>query len=135
MVRLAIVIVNFNARETLDSCLQSLASVPPVTSHEVVVVDNASTDGSAALVRDRWPAIRLLKQPVNRGFAAANNAAIRETSGELILLLNNDTLVPAGAIDALVARLDANPEAAVAGPRLVDGRGEPELSFGPMISP
>jgi GT2 family glycosyltransferase len=135
MARLAIVIVNFNARETLHACLQSLAAAPPAVSHEIVVVDNASGDGSQALVRDRWPAIRLLEEPGNRGFAAANNVGIRATSSELVLLLNNDTLVPPGAIDAVVARLDANPDAGVVGPRLVDGNGVPELSFGPMISP
>jgi N-acetylglucosaminyl-diphospho-decaprenol L-rhamnosyltransferase len=60
---------------------------------------------------------------------------IRATRGPMILLLNNDTIVPAGAIDALVGRLNELPEVAVAGPRLVDERGRPELSFGPMISP
>jgi GT2 family glycosyltransferase len=135
MPRLAIVIVNFNAREHLETCLTSLEAAPPETSHEIVIVDNASTDGSAALVRSRWPAVRILEQPENRGFAAANNTGIRATAGELVLLLNNDTIVPPGALDRLVGRLDANRAVAVAGPRLVDGEGMPELSFGPMISP
>ena len=132
--RLAIVIVNFNGRGHLENCLRSLAAHPPATPHEVVVVDNASTDDSASSVA-AFPFARLLRLPVNRGFSAGNNAGIRATTGELVLLLNNDTIVPEGAIDALVARLDAHPEAAIAGPRLVDDRGEPELSFGPMISP
>jgi N-acetylglucosaminyl-diphospho-decaprenol L-rhamnosyltransferase len=135
MPRLAIVIVNFNAREHLENCLTSLSAAPPATSHEIVVVDNASVDGSAALVRSRWPAVTLCEQPENRGFAAANNAGIRATAGELVLLLNNDTIVPPGALDMLVARLDANRAVAVAGPRLIDGAGKPELSFGPMMTP
>jgi hypothetical protein len=135
MPRLAVVIVNFNAREHLENCLASLASAPPFTSHQIVVIDNASADGSAASVRAHWPAVDICEQHHNRGFAAANNVGIRATTSELVLLLNNDTLVPPGAIDALVARLDANPAAAIAGPRLVDGDGRPELSFGPMISP
>ncbi len=135
MPRLAIVIVNFNAREHLERCLASLATAPPATSHAIAVVDNASTDGSLEAIRERWPGVRVHAEPVNRGFAAANNVAIRATRSELILLLNNDTLVPAGAIDALVAALDAHPAAAVAGPRLIDAAGEPELSFGPMLSP
>ena len=135
MPRLAIVIVNFNAREHLENCLASLAAAPPLTTHEIVVVDNASTDGSASSVRSRWPAVTIFEQPENRGFASANNAGIRATAGELVLLLNNDTIVPPGALDRLVARLDANRAVAVAGPRLVDGDGNPELSFGPMISP
>lgn len=132
--RLSIVIVNFNGRGHLENCLRSLAAHPPSPAHEVVVVDNASTDDSASSVA-AFPGVRLLRLPANVGFSAGNNAGIRATTGELVLLLNNDTIVPEGAIDALVARLDAHPEAAIAGPRLVDDRGEPELSFGPMISP
>ena len=132
--RLSIVIVNFNGRGHLENCLRSLVAHPPAIAHDVVVVDNASTDDSASSVAV-FPSVRLLRLPVNVGFSAGNNAGIRATTGELVLLLNNDTIVPEGAIDALVARLDAHPEAAIAGPRLVDDRGEPELSFGPMISP
>lgn len=133
--RLAIVIVSFNAREHLENCLASLAAAPPLTPHETIVVDNASADGSAAVVRREFPAVRVHEETVNRGFAAGNNVGIRASRGELVLLLNSDTLVPAGAIDALVARLDARPGVAVAGPRLLDAAGEPELSFGPMLSP
>lgn len=135
MARLAIIIVNYNAGGHLENCLASLAQAPPVTPHQIVVVDNGSTDGSADAVRARWPGVTLHARTTNAGFAAANNVGIRATAGELLLLLNNDTLVPRGALDALVARLDANPDVAVAGPRLVDGDGRPELSFGPMISP
>jgi hypothetical protein len=132
---LTIVIVNYNAREHLEACLQSLASAPPPIAHEIVVVDNASTDGSAAAVSARWPGVTIIELQANVGFAAGNNAGIRATRGDLVLLLNNDTIVPPGAIDALVARLLANPRAAVVGPRLVDGDGRVELSFGPMITP
>jgi N-acetylglucosaminyl-diphospho-decaprenol L-rhamnosyltransferase len=135
MNRLAIVIVNFNARAHLEACLASLVSFPPATSHAIVVVDNASSDGSAAAVRARFPEVLVHAQTENRGFAAANNAGVRSTASELVLLLNSDTIVPPGALDALVLRLDANPGAAVAGPRLVGADGQPELSFGPMISP
>ncbi len=135
MTALSIVIVNFNARTHLENCLRSLSAAPPSVPHDITVVDNASTDGSVAAVRGGWPAVRVIAQAANAGFAAANNAGIRATEGDLVLLLNNDTLVPAGAIDALVARLLGRPEAAVAGPRLVDGHGRAELSFGPMLSP
>ncbi len=135
MTTLSIVIVNFNARAHLERCLRSLADAPPSTPHDIVVVDNASTDGSVAAVRAGWPDVHAIAQRVNAGFAAANNAGIRATRGELVLLLNNDTLAPAGAIDALVERLLACPAAAVAGPRIVDGEGVAELSFGAMMSP
>jgi GT2 family glycosyltransferase len=135
MIRLAIIIVNFNAREHLENCLASLGAAPPATTHEIIVVDNASADGSVAAVQARWPRVRVCPQPGNAGFSAANNVGIRGTASELVLLLNNDTVVPPHAIDALVAELDRHADAAVAGPRLVDARGRPELSFGPMISP
>ncbi len=98
------------------------------------MVDNASTDGSAEAA-SAVPGVRLIALPANVGFAAANNAGIRATAGDLILLLNSDTVVPPGAIDGLVAALVAAPDAAAAGPRLVDGAGQPELSFGAMVSP
>jgi GT2 family glycosyltransferase len=133
--RLSIVIVSFNTRADLERCLDSLVSAPPSVTHEIVVVDNASHDGSPDAVRARWHSVRVIEQGANSGFSAANNAGIRGSTGELILLLNSDCMVPAGAIDALIARLTAAPEAAVAGPRLVDGAGRPEVSFGAMISP
>jgi len=132
---LSIIIVSFNTRPELEGCLGSIAGAPPAMPHEIVVVDNASGDGSPETVRAQWPEVRVLAQPGNLGFARANNVGMRQTSGGLILLLNSDTLVPPGAIDALVARLRARASAAVAGPRLADAAGRVELSFGPMISP
>jgi GT2 family glycosyltransferase len=79
--------------------------------------------------------VRLLRAPGNVGFSAANNIAFRESGSELVLLLNPDTIVPAGAIDRLVEVLLCDPAAAVVGPRLVGGDGRAELSFGPMPSP
>jgi GT2 family glycosyltransferase len=132
---LSIVIVSYNAREHLEHCLASLAAAPPAIPHDITIVDNASSDDSADAVRRRWPAVQLIAQQTNTGFAHANNIGIRATRGDLILLLNNDTIVPPGAIDRLCARLCAVPSAAVGGPRLVDASGRAELSFGPMISP
>ena len=132
---LSIVIVSFNTRADLEHCLESLTAAPPKTPHEIVVVDNASEDDSVEAVRRRWPSIQVIPQSKNLGFAGANNVGIRATSGDLVLLLNSDTVVPAGAIDTLVSELRAHPGAAIAGPRLVDGLGRVELSFGPMISP
>jgi len=132
---LAIVIVSFNARADLERCLSSIDAAPPASPFEIILVDNASTDGSPELVRARWPAVRVLPQARNLGFAAACNVGIRATCAELVLLLNGDTIAPPGALDGLVARLRASPDVAVAGPRLVDEGGIPELSFGRMIAP
>ena len=131
---LSIVIVSFNTRVDLERCLQSLADAPPSTPHEILVVDNASSDGSADAAR-RLSGIQVIGLERNVGFAAANNVGIRASRGDLLLLLNSDTVVPAGAIDRLVSRLEANTAAGAAGPRLVDADGRAELSFGRMISP
>src|SRR5687767_8744551 len=127
--RLSIIIVNYNGREHLENCLASLARHPPSMPYETIVVDNASTDGSVEAVQ-RHPGVRVIALAQNVGFSAGNNAGIRASGSELVLLLNNDTLLCAGALDTLVARLDAHPDAAVAGPRLVDGDRRVELSFG-----
>ena len=132
---LSIVIVSYNAREHLEACLASIAAAPPAEPHDITVVDNASSDDSVEATRRGWPSVRLIVQETNSGFSRANNAGIRASSGDLILLLNNDTIVPRGAIDRLCARLRAIPAAAAAGPRLVDANGRVELSFGRMISP
>ncbi len=135
MTSLSIIIVSFNARADLERCLQSLSAAPPGLPHDITLVDNASTDGGPQAVAARWPGVSVRLQPVNTGFAAANNAGIRATTGELILLLNSDTLVPQGAIDALASRLLAEPAVAAAGPRLIGSDGVAELSFGRMIAP
>jgi GT2 family glycosyltransferase len=134
MAVLSIVIVSFNARGDLERCLESLYAAPPSASHEIVVVDNASSDGSAAAAR-RWADVTVIETASTAGFAAANNVGMRATSGAHLLLLNSDTVVPAGAIDRLLAELERQPDVAVVGPRLVDGSGRAELSFGRMIGP
>ena len=135
MTRLAIVIVSYNTRGDLCDCLRSLHAAPPAATHRIVVADNASSDGSAQAVREGWPAVELIKMGRNAGFAAANNAGIRATASEMVLLLNSDTLVPPGSLDRLIARLDGDPGAVAAGPRLIGADGALELSFGRMISP
>lgn len=131
---LDVVIVSFNTRDGLLACLESIAAHPPSCSYRVVVVDNASADGSADAVRARHPQVTVIALERNVGFAAANNAGIRTGTAPLVLLLNSDTLVTAGALDALIERLEAT-GAAAAGPRLVNADGRPEVSFGPMLSP
>jgi len=131
---LSIIIVSFNARDDLTRCLAALRETPPRTPHEVVVVDNASSDGSAAAAR-HWHDVRVIDTGANLGFARGNNTGIRASRGDLLLLLNSDTIVPAGAVDALVDELARDPRTSVVGPRLVDASGRVELSFGSMIGP
>ena len=131
---LDVVIVSYNTRAETLACLASLFAAPPAGLHRVFVVDNASADGSVEAVRQAWPAVEVIALDRNVGFGAANNVAMRRASADLLLLLNSDAAAPPGSIDALVARLEAT-GAVAAGPRLVDGSGRPEVSFGPMLSP
>jgi GT2 family glycosyltransferase len=135
MPRLSIVIASFNSRKDLDACLASITQSPQEMDYEVTVVDNASSDGTLAWLRERWPGVRAIDAGRNLGFAKACNLGIRSTSGELVLLLNPDTIVPAGTLGSLASELERRPRVAIAGPRLVDGSGRAELSFGRMISP
>ncbi|MEB3220587.1 MAG: glycosyltransferase family 2 protein [Candidatus Sericytochromatia bacterium] len=130
----SIVIVNWNTRELLRACLESVAAATRV-SHEVWVVDNGSGDGSAALVREGFPGVHLIANADNRGFAAANNQALRLAQGTYVLLLNSDTVVHPGAIDAMVAFLHARPGVGAAGCRLLNADGTLQPSAHAFYSP
>jgi N-acetylglucosaminyl-diphospho-decaprenol L-rhamnosyltransferase len=134
MPRLSIIIVTFNSLADIDMCLRSLTDGIHI-DREIVVVDNASTDGTPAHIRERWPGIRLVQLGANLGFARAANIGIQQTFGELVLLLNPDTGIPPAAIDRLVSALEQDARIAVVGPRIVDPDGYAELSFGKMVSP
>ena len=134
MTEVSIIIVSYNAGADLSRCLESLTSSRPRAIHEIIVVDNASTDDSVRLAR-QFSGVRVIQSPSNRGFAAANNIGIRASTGQLILLLNSDTVVPPGAIDQLIAELVQHADVAAVGPRLVDEAGHAELSFGAMMNP
>ncbi len=129
-----IVIVSFNTREDLVACLESLEANRPARLNHTIVVDNASTDGSVQAVRSRFRGVEMIAMDRNLGFGAANNVALKRPGAPLVLLLNSDTIVPGGAIDRLADRL-VETGAVAAGPRLIDDRGRPEISFGPMLSP
>ncbi|MBN1135679.1 MAG: glycosyltransferase [Anaerolineae bacterium] len=128
MIDLAVVTVSYNTRELLAECLAAaLASLERSgLSGEVWVVDNASADGSAEMVRDRFPAVRLVAHDHNVGFAAGNNLALARLGGSpprYVLFLNPDTRVMGDALGEMVRFLDAGPQAGVAGARLVHGDG------------
>ena len=135
MTRLAIIIVSYNSRGDLERSLRSVKDVAGEVDHTLVVVDNASTDSTRAYLREKWPGVRLIASEVNVGFAKANNLGAGSTASDLILFLNPDTIVTPDAVDRLVATMDARPDVAVVGPRLLDGRGRAELSFGSLMTP
>ena len=115
---IAICIVNWNRKDYLRACLTSLLGVQWAIDCEILVVDNGSTDGSAELVRTQFPAVRLIQNTTNLGFAKASNQAIKQNNSRYILLLNNDTRVDDNGLERMVHFMDAHPAAAVLGCRL-----------------
>jgi len=105
--RLSVVIVNYNTRDLLRACLQSLLDQP--TAVEIIVVDNASSDGSAALVREHFPTVTLLAQDHNTWFCGGNNIGLDAATAPYVLLLNPDTVVSRDALGHLCAFMDAHP--------------------------
>lgn len=132
---LSILIVSWNTRALLAQCLDSLAAHPASTPFEILVVDNASTDGTAAMIRERYPDVRLLANRSNAGFAAANNQAIAESRGHHLLLLNPDTEVRAHALDTLLAFMASHPRAGAVGARLLNPDGSLQHSCSRFPTP
>jgi len=131
---LDVIIVSYNTRADTLACLAALVAPPPRDLGTILVVDNASSDGTVDAVRGAWPRVEVVALERNGGFAAANNVGFARTTAPLVLLLNSDTIVPPGAIDVLADRLEAT-GAVAAGPRLVNEAGRPEVSFGRMLTP
>ena len=132
--RLAVVVVSFNARDHLLACLAAVETHVSL-AHEVVVVDNASADGSADAVRARFPAARVVANADNVGFARATNQGVRASRAPYVLALNPDAEVGPGAAEAMAALLDARPEVAIVGPRTRYPDGRIQVSFGPEPGP
>jgi GT2 family glycosyltransferase len=133
----SIIIVNWNVRDLLRRCLASLpGAAGPDVRYEVIVVDNASHDGSVAMVQAEFPAVRLLANPTNRGFSGGNNDGIRLAQGRTLLLLNPDTEMQPGSLAALLATLDAAPQVGMVGPRLLnpDGSVQPSRRRFPTLA-
>ena len=110
----SIVIVNWNTKELLRDCVDSIRHETRC-AHEVLVVDNASHDGSAELIKQHFPTVGLIANDSNRGFAAANNQALRRARGRYVLLLNPDTVILDGAIDRMIDWFDRHPDVGCAG--------------------
>ena len=120
---LSVIIVSFNTRDLLAQCLKSLTSGDLRVRYEILVVDNGSKDGSAEMVRLRFPDVILVRNAENLGFAKANNQAFAIARGRYLLLLNSDTVAQGDAIVALAAFLEMHPKAAVVGPRILNFDG------------
>lgn len=128
MIKVSVVILTWNSREMVDTCLSSLALGLGSSPFEVIVVDNGSSDDTLTVVRTQHPEVQVLSNPSNRGVAPARNQGIRAARGEYVVLLDDDTVVHAGAFDKLVAYMDAHADVGLCGPQLVDRDGRYQLS-------
>ena len=126
---LSIIIVSWNVAPLLSACLDSILGAPDVALHDgrlflgqhpvdVWVVDSASSDGSAAMVRSRYPQVNLLASDTNLGFSAGNNLALQHCTGRYVLLLNPDTEIVGDALSSMVDYMERHPEIGVLGPQL-----------------
>lgn len=127
---LSILIVTFDAERVLPGCLDSLLAAPPACEHEVICVDNGSTDTTRALVRERYPWVRLIESERNLGFAGGNQLAAEHARGDVLLLLNPDTVVLPGSLDELTGVLLSDERRAIAGACLLGADGEHVTSWG-----
>jgi len=130
-VDISVIIVNWNTRELLAQCLQSLQDTVE-SGFDVWVVDNGSTDGSVAMVRERFPHAHVIANPENVGFVRANNQALPLCQGRYVLLLNSDTQALPGSLDRMVQFLDEHLRAGIAGVRLLNPDGTFQASYTPF---
>lgn len=132
--KLCVLIVNYNTETLLKDCLQSLFQHRTSVPFEVIVVDNASTDGSVRML-EAFPQVRLIRSEENLGFAGGNNLGLRESTADYTLLLNSDTLVLDGALDALVNAMEQDPRIGILGGKLLNPDRSPQPSCVPMRFP
>ena len=134
MVDLSIVILSWNVRDLLRQCLESVASGHPLPANspllvtEIIVVDNASSDGSVEMVHAEFPAVRLIANQTNRGYTGGNNDGIAAATGRYVMILNPDTRVLDDALAALVSYADVHPDVGVVGPQLLNSDGSVQSS-------
>lgn len=109
MEKLTTVICNYNTRDVLARALESLLATSGDLAHEIIVVDNASKDGSAAMVRECFPTVKVIESGANRWFSGGNNLGMRAAMGDYVLILNPDTVILPGALQTMMAYLDVHP--------------------------
>ncbi len=121
--KLSVVIVNYNVKHFLEQCLNSVAAAAEHCETEVFVVDNNSVDGSCNMLREKFPWVKLIENKKNYGFSFANNQAIRQSTGEYVLLLNPDTVIEEDTLKSVCDFMDAHPDAGGLGVKMIDGKG------------
>jgi GT2 family glycosyltransferase len=126
---ISIIIVNWNTRDLLQKCLESIYKTIHDISYEIICVDNASTDGSAAMLQEKHPQVRLIQNEENRGFGAANNQAMLVMKGRYALLLNSDAVLTENALRELFTFMEAQSDAAMACGQLLNADGSKQNSI------
>ena len=121
--KLSVIIVNYNVKYFLEQCLYSVRAAVTGMDAEVFVVDNNSTDGSVEYLRPKFPEVVFIENKDNPGFAKANNQAIRQCTGEYVLLLNPDTVVGEESLRSLCFQMDEDPEIGAIGVKMLNGHG------------
>lgn len=129
MLDLSIIIVNWNTRQITADCLRSIQETAGDLHYEVILVDNASSDGSPAMIREQFGWVKLIENQDNPGFAGANNQGMAVAEGRYLLLLNSDTVVKPGAFQSAMQFMDAHPEAGLCGIRLLNPDGGFQASY------
>jgi GT2 family glycosyltransferase len=133
MIDFSVIIVSWNAKHYLIPCLASLFQTVKGYSFEVIVVDNASTDGSPEAVEEQFPSVKVIRNSQNLGFARANNIALKQCVGKYLLLINSDVKILDGCIEEMIRFMDCHPQAGLAGPRILnaDGTLQPHCRYAP----
>jgi len=128
MMEVSVIIVNYNVRAFLESALHSAQKALQGLNGEIIVVDNASQDYSAEMVRERFPDVRLIASTVNLGFGKANNKAMQLSEGRYLLILNPDTIIQEETLRTMIAFMDDHPDAGMAGCKVLNADGSFQLS-------
>ncbi len=128
MTDITVIIVTWNCRQYVIDCLRSIFKDPVQCSIGITVVDNNSTDNTIELIKKDYPAIKIIANSSNKGFAAANNQGIEGSTSRYVLLLNPDTIVHSGAFDRMISFLDSNERIGAAGPAILNGDGSPQYT-------
>lgn len=121
---ISVVIVNWNTRELLLNCIQSILNETKSSSLEIIVVDNDSTDGSVQAVQERYPQVKAVANKDNLGFAKANNIGIRQSTGRFVCIVNSDIVALDGCLDKMREYLEQNPKIGVIGPKTITETGQ-----------
>jgi GT2 family glycosyltransferase len=134
-VEVSIIIVSFNTRDVLRECLKSVFRDGSALHLQVIVVDNASTDGSPKMIEQDFPTVLLIESAVNLGFGQANNLGFKSARGRYIVLLNSDAFLTEGVLQRSVAHMDSNPHAGLGGGRLIgrDSSYQPSARMFPTV--